>query len=84
MPKIIKRQIGVQGKRIKLLPEQEVGVILSYSTPVNRGTVIGAGKESKFRIGDKVVVSDWLVERCPIGDDNFDYYVPDEAILEVL
>ena len=81
MPKINRK--GVQGRRIKLDPEKEQGLMLALDIPIQRGKVIGAGKESMCKVGDTVIVSDWLIERIQIGNE-ISYYVTDDAILEIL
>jgi len=77
------RKKGVQGKRVRIEPENSQASLLTIDGLIQRGKVVGAGTESKFKVGDNIIVSDWLVERIKINDDVY-FYVPDEAVLDVL
>ena len=74
---------GVQGKRVKIDPYKEETLLLATNNLIQKGKVIGAGKNSICKVGDEIIVSDWLVERIIIND-VISFYVPDEAILEIL
>lgn len=83
MKKIIKQSNkGVQGARIKLSPEKEDSMLVTDNL-IQRGKVIAVGKDSICKVGDIVIVSDWLVEKVTIGEE-LSFYVPDSAILEIL
>jgi len=82
MPKKLRKK-GVQGKRVRIEPENSQASLLTIDGLIQRGKVVGAGTESKFKVGDNIIVSDWLVERIKINDDVY-FYVPDEAVLDVL
>ncbi len=73
---------GVQGSRVKFIPEKVESMLASDSL-IQRGKVIGAGPKSKCKVGDMIVVSDWMVERVMIEEEMF-YYVSEEAVLEII
>ena len=73
---------GVQGAWSKVVPDKEAGLFQTNNL-IQKGTVIAHGLQSKCKIGDKIIFSDWLVEKITIGDQT-DFYVPDEVIREIL
>lgn len=73
---------GIQGDWIRIEPNK-VDSLLSSEELIQRGEVIGAGKKSKAKVGDMVIVRDWLVEKIRLGDE-IHYYFPSESILEIL
>lgn len=79
---MVKNRKGVQGARIKIEPEK-VESMLATSEIIQQGKVIKAGNQSICKVGDTVIVSDWLVERIKIGEET-SYYVNDSSILEIL
>lgn len=86
MPKLSKKNSGVQNSVVKIQPETDEtgGVGLSAGTSlIQKCKVIGASKDAIVKVGDTIIVSDWLVERIEING-TMNYYVPSSAVLEIL
>lgn len=73
---------GVQGPWSKVIPDKEDGIFQTNSL-IQKGKVVACGIQSKCKVGDTIIFSDWLVEKITIGDHT-DFYVPDEVIREIL
>lgn len=72
---------GVQGARVEIIPEKEESFVPT-TTLVERGKVIGAGIQSKCKVGDIIIFEDWMVKK-PIIDGITRYFVDDASILYV-
>jgi hypothetical protein len=76
---------GIQGARIRLAPHKEDSLLLSTDNLIQKGEIVDAGRESKFKnyIGKIAIVEDWRIVTVQLGDEVM-FYVPDEGVVEII
>ena len=72
---------GVQGARVEIIPEKEESFVLTNDL-IQKGKVIGAGVQSKCKVGNIIIFEDWLVKKIVINEEKR-YFVDDTSILYV-